>query len=82
MTPRLRVALIAFFLHVPGLMAFGRDRLPPRLLVPNMLAVSLTAAIAVGLGWRHHLWAGIAAWAAGHVLWGAYLSWRVWSHRS
>jgi hypothetical protein len=72
MSPRQR-ALIAFFLHAPGLRLFTPGPLPPGILRPNLLAAGLTA-IAVALLATQSWWAALAAWLIGHTLWGLWLA--------
>jgi hypothetical protein len=73
---RSRKAWIAFLFHVPGLKLLTDEPLPDRIAIPNLLAIGLTLAATVGLGW-YRWWYGAAAFAVGHFLWGAWLSVRV-----
>jgi hypothetical protein len=75
MVPR-RTLWIAFLFHVPGLKLLTDEPIPDGIAIPNLLAIGLTLAATVGLGW-HRWWAGAAAFAVGHVAWGVWLSRRV-----
>ena len=65
---------MAFLFHAPGLWLFYRQKLAPQLQRQNVLAAGATfLAMAVGF-WSQGLWALGAAWAVGHVAWGAWLA--------
>ncbi len=71
----------AFLGHAPGLWLVCREPLPRALWVPNAVAVLGTLAAAATAWWTVRpplrLAAALAAWAAGHVLWGAFLAVRL-----
>ncbi len=71
----------AFVGHAPGLWLVCREPLPRALWVPNAAAVLGTLAAAAAAWWTVpppvRLAAALSAWAAGHVLWGAFLAARL-----
>jgi hypothetical protein len=71
--------LIAVLGHVPAMWLVYRWRPDRRTRNVNLAAISVTVAamVAVGLTVDPPLPAVIAAWAVGHVAWGAYLARRV-----
>jgi hypothetical protein len=73
--------LVAFAGHAPALWLLYREPLPRALWVPNVLALTLTVAAMLGVGVvacrDRPLWPVVAAWLAGHVIWGAYLAYRL-----
>jgi hypothetical protein len=71
----------AFLGHAPGLWLVCREPLPRALWVPNAVAVLGTLVATAAAWWTARppvrLAAALAAWAAGHVLWGAFLAVRL-----
>jgi hypothetical protein len=68
------MAALAFLGHGPGLWLIGRYRLGPKTLKANGFAWLLTFA-GMGVGYASAgLWALVAAWMVGHVVWGTTLS--------
>jgi len=70
--------LVALLLHQPGLSLLYGDRPPPTRVLLNLVAVGVTIA-AMLAAWHlseRPLIATIATWAAGHMLWGAWLATR------
>ena len=73
---RIAAAAVALLFHLPGLRIFlGRS--PSRgILLANAVAILATVA---GIGLAATTagpWGAVAAWAAGHLLWGLYLALR------
>jgi hypothetical protein len=71
----------AFLGHAPGLWLVCREPLPRALWLPNAVAALGTIAAAAA-AWGTvrppvRLAAAVAAWSAGHVLWGAFLAVRL-----
>ncbi len=66
--------LVAFLFHAPGLWLVYRERLPRRLYAANAVAIGVTLVAAAVAFVRLDGLAAAAAWASGHVLWGAVLA--------
>jgi bacteriorhodopsin len=72
--------LVALIGHVPGLWLVYREALPPELRRTNLIAVAATligvlavVGLADEVGWGDVVF----PWLVGHLLWGAYLAWRL-----
>jgi hypothetical protein len=71
---RRHLVMTAFFLHAPGLWILYRMRLARQLALRNAIAVALTLATMGAAGSAFGLPGVVAAWALGHVAWGAFLA--------
>ncbi|GMU64117.1 MAG: hypothetical protein AMXMBFR36_03910 [Acidobacteriota bacterium] len=72
--------LVALFLHAPGLWLIFREPLPKELRRPNLVAATATLGAMAATFWLAPApwgrpWGVLAAWLAGHLAWGAYLTW-------
>jgi hypothetical protein len=71
---------VAWAGHAPGLWIFYQESLPSTLRWPNFVAVTVTVGAtitAVSIAARVEWMTVVIPWAAGHVLWGTYLAWRL-----
>lgn len=73
----MKLALIAFVGHGPGLRLFTKYRFSPQLLRTNLVAIALTiaaTALAVVVVPEHRLTGGVLTFSVGHFAWSFYLA--------